>query len=321
MKVLITGASPDNINNNFIMRNYVSEGLEEVFGESNVKNIPLQFCDKILSENRFNIIIVFGSCMPDNCYYGYLNKEANSTGAKLIFWLHDDPYEQDFNYKVLSLADYIFSNDKWATQFYRHENCFHLPMAASRKSHYRPIHANWKFDLFFCGVAFQNRVQLIRDMSPILKSIECCIKGQDWPRDLYFCSNERIPNKELPDYINSSKFTLNVGRHLSLGNDRYKLDASTPGPRTFESAMAGSAQLYFVESLEIEEYYQADKEIILFDSIRDIKNIFEKFLDEPQSIVDIATNAQNRTLEQHTYKHRILTMLNIIFPAGEFGNE
>jgi len=97
-----------------------------------------------------------------------------------------------------------------------------------------------------------------------------------------------------------------------LANDRYKLDPSTPGPRTFEAAMAGSAQIYFVESLEVEEYYADGKEILLVDDVKDLKQILVNYLDAPQDILAIGKAAQARTLQQHTYKHRVSHILEKI---------
>ncbi|MBY7896586.1 glycosyltransferase [Vibrio fluvialis] len=313
IKVLITGASPDIVNNNAVMRNYVAEGFSSILPQDNVRNIPLQFAVKELGSWPVDLIVVFGSCMPDGCYYGELKRAALNQGAKLAFWLHDDPYEQDFNYKVTSVADYIFSNDKWATQFYDHDHCYHLPMAASKSAHYREVRSEWVKDVFFCGVAFDNRIQLLRDIAPLLKKLKSNINGDGWPKDLPFCQNKRIGNSQLPDYLNNSKFTLNIGRHLSLGNDRFKLDPSTPGPRTFETAMAGSVQLFFVESLEIEDYYKPDEEILLFDSYNDLSNIFERYMDDKDSIMKIAKKSQCKTLEFHMYKHRAKSMLDIIY--------
>lgn len=312
IKVLVTGASPDLINNNAIMRNYVAEGFSALLPDGNVNNVPLQFSVSELKRTPADIVVVFGSCMPDTCDYGALRAECNLCGAKLVFWLHDDPYEQDFNYKIINYADFIFSNDKWASNFYDHPRCYHLPMAASELSHFRPVTQEWEIDLFFCGVGFDNRAQLLRDLSPLLSKINTKVTGASWPDELSFAENKRINNIELPNYINKSKFTLNLGRHFNLGNDRYKLDPSTPGPRTFEAAMAGATQLYFVESLEIEEYYEPDKEILLFDGYKDLSQIFERYLDDPLAIMNIAKAAQKRTIEEHTYMHRAKKILNTI---------
>lgn len=309
-KVLITGASPDVINHNSVMRNYVTEGFCALLSSNNVRNVPLQFSVSALKHNPVDIVLVFGSCMPDNCDYGALRAECDRSGAKLVFWLHDDPYEQDFNFKIVKYADVIFSNDKWATQFYDHSHCYHLPMAASESAHFRSVTQYWEMDLFFCGVGFENRIRLLRDLKPLLNQIKTKVVGDAWPKDLVFANNQRINNAELPNQINNSKFILNLGRHYNLGNDRYKLDPSTPGPRTFETAMAGATQLYFVESLEIEEYYEPDKEILLFDGYKDLSRIFEMYLDEPSAISEISKAAQKRTLSEHTYKHRARKILS-----------
>lgn len=76
--------------------------------------------------------------------------------------------------------------------------------------------------------------------------------------------------------------------------------------------MAGSAQIYFVESLEIEEYYSDGKEILLVDSAKDLEQILVNYLDAPQDIVEIGKAAQARTLQEHTYKHRVSHILEKI---------
>lgn len=311
-KILLTGASPDIINHNTIMRNYVCEGVEQVIGKENVKNLSLAYAAKEQVNAPSDLVLVFGSCMPDLCNYSALKIACQKTGAKLAFWLHDDPYEQDYNYKILDIADFIFSNDKWATKFYEHDRCFHLPMAASQKAHFREVNNTWIYDTFFCGVAFSNRIQFFKDVESYLSKLKTTVKGTGWPSELPFTINERVNNLLLPDMMNKSKFTFNLGRHLDLGNKRFQLTASTPGPRTFEAAMAGTVQLYFVESLEITEYYADKKEILLFDSINDLKEIISRLLDNDNELMNIAKNAQERTIKEHTYKSRIERMLSII---------
>ncbi|QTO00969.1 glycosyltransferase [Aggregatibacter sp. 2125159857] len=311
-KILLTGASPDIINHNTVMRDYVCEGIEQVIGKKNVKNVSLAYAAKEQLNNPSDVVLVFGSCMPDLCNYSELKIACNKTNAILVFWLHDDPYEQDYNYKILDIADFIFSNDKWASKFYEHNKCFHLPMAASKKAHFREVNNNWTYDAFFCGVAFPNRIQFFKDAGKYLSKLKTTVKGAGWPEELSFTINERIDNALLPDMMNKSKFIFNLGRHLDLGNKRFQLTASTPGPRTFEAAMAGTVQLYYVESLEITEYYTDKKEILLFDSINELKEITSRLLDKDHELMNIAKNAQERTIKEHTYKTRIEQMLSII---------
>ena len=310
-KVLVTGASPDHLNRNTVMRDYVAEGFRQALGAPAVENTPLEFAPTDLAEFDPDLVLVFGSCMPDNCDYGTLRAGCDRRGILLAFWLHDDPYELDFNYKAIETADLIFTNDKWAREFYDHPACYHLPMAASKAAHHRQVNEHKDIDLFFCGVGFENRRRLFSDLKPVLSGIDIRVLGDEWPADIPFAVNRRIDNQELGDYLTRSKFSLNIGRHLHLANDRYRLDPATPGPRTFEAAMAGSAQIYFVESLEIEEYYTDGEEILLADDVKDLERILERYLDAPQDIAAIGKAAQQRTLREHTYQHRASRILDI----------
>lgn len=312
-RVLVTGASPDRFNRNAVMRRYVSEGFGEVVGSDNVWEVGLESAARLIKTVHPDITVCFGSCMPDDADYGGLRKACDDQNSKLVFWLHDDPYEFDFNYKVTPVADYIFSNDKWAVAHYDHPNVYHLPMASSLTSHFRPITAKKEIDVFFCGVAFANRMLLISDLQGVLNKLNTVVLGDQWPTgEFAFARNRRIGNSELADHYARATITLNIGRNFSYANDRFQLSASTPGPRTFEAGMAGTVQLFFVESLEIEEYYMPDKEIFLFDAVADFEKIATMLLEQPEYASQVAAAAQQRTMRDHTYASRAKRLVDVV---------
>jgi len=146
-----------------------------------------------------------------------------------------------------------------------------------------------------------------------LTSYKTTILGDEWPEDhLSTTKNQRLSNNALSEFYAKSKFTLNIGRDFHYANDRYNLVPSTPGPRTFEAAMAGTTQLYFVESLEIEEYYIPNAEIILFDSALEFEGIMQEFTNGRLDAKSIQEASQTRTINDHTYCSRVKTMMNII---------
>ena len=311
--IIITGASPDQTNRNTVLRSYVAEGFQQLLGFENVTNCPLEQSAPFTQEYKPDLVLCFGSCMPGDADYFALRYACDKTGAVLVFWLHDDPYEFDFNYKVCDIADYIFSNDKWASHHYDHERVFHMPLAASKAAHWRSLSNIKNIDIFFCGVAFPNRIRMIADLEHILKKYKSTILGDQWPDFLnHTITNKRLSNDELSNHYTQSKFTLNLGRDFNYANDRYKLVPSTPGPRTFEAAMAGTTQLYFVDSLEIEDYYEPTKEIILFNSAVELEIIIQKFFDGQLSASSIQAAAQARTLNDHTYDARAKSIINTI---------
>jgi len=316
-RILITGASPDQTNRNTVLRSYVVEGFQQLPDIENVSHCPLEQAAEITEECNPDLVVCFGSCMPDDADYSALRYACDKNNAVLAFWLHDDPYEFDYSTKVCTVADFIFSNDKWSALHYDHDHVFHLPLAASKAAHWRPLTDVKDIDIFFCGVAFPNRVRLVSDLRLILAKFKTTILGDQWPENkLSFAKNTRLPNDQLSDFYAKSRLTLNIGRDFHYANDRYKLVPSTPGPRTFEAAMAGTTQLYFVESLEIEDYYQPNTEILLFNSAAEFEQIIVEALDGRLNTSAIQEAAQVRTLNDHTYFSRAKQMLAILMSHG-----
>jgi len=309
-KVMVCSASPDRINNNAILRNYVARGFAEVLTEECVMSTSLDFAVDAIWQFQPDLLLVFGSCMPDSCDYSRLRTYCARSNATLIFWLHDDPYEFDFNYKIYHYADMIFTSDKWAAWHFDHPKVFHLPLAADPKSHFRNLPVQIKRDLFFCGVGFQNRRDLMLECMPLLNGFDSLVCGTEWP-DLPFFQNRRLSNDDLPDYYASSLVTLNIGRKYNLANSKYQLDPSTPGPRTFEAAMAGAVQCYYFDSCEIIEYFEQGSEIILFDSPSDLVEIIRNLQDRDKRNA-ISCAAQERALQEHTYAQRAKKILDFL---------
>lgn len=313
MNVLISGASPDSINNNATLRGYVANGFKGLPGVTSVQACSLESAATLARSTHPNLIIVFGSCMPSVCHYLDLKQVALDTGACVAFWLHDDPYEFDYSQKIIPLADIVFSNDRWSSTHYNHPNVHHLPLAADLDAHFQEPEQTKSRDVFFCGVGFANRIQLLRDCASSLDGFKVEVLGAEWPDDLPFAANRRVPNADLPKLHATSLVTLNMGRRLDLANERFKLDASTPGPRTFEAAAAGTVQCMFVEGLEIDDYYsEQNAEILLFDSPSELRRHIEMLRDDPKRAMDIALAAQQRTRRDHTYKNRAETILSRI---------
>lgn len=308
-RVVIVGASPDRINRNAVMRTYVRRGFASLLGDEAVSECPLEAGVETVRRLYPDLVVCFGSCMPDVADYGPLRDICDRLGVGVAFWLHDDPYEFDFGYRAAEVADWLFSNDRWATRHHAHPRVYHLPMAGCPKTHLRDWREEKDSDVFFCGVAFSNRVQIIRDLEPFLKSVRSRILGADWPANIDIVENRRLSNSEMADGYAGSLVTLNLGRNLHLANMRFQLDPSTPGPRTFEAALAGTVQMYFADSLEIIDYFEPDDEILLFDGPENFISQLEALLDDPKRAKQIAEAARARAMRDHTYAKRAHELL------------
>lgn len=311
--VLVTSTFPDALNRNPGIRSDLAEGFAELLGAERVRHTPLELAVAAVRATRPDVVIAVGSLVPDLADLRALRRAADAVGAVLIFWLTDDPYEFDYAFKAELYADIVVSNDSWAAQHYRHPDVHHLPLAAAPDRHFRPIAsvAERETVLFFCGVAYPNRVALMRRIDDLLCRHVVEILGAEWPDTLRCAVNRRLTPAQMADYAAAARLTLNIGRDLDVANRRLSLPQATPGPRTFEVALSGSAQLFFVTGLEICAHFEPDTEILLVDGAADIARAIERSLDEPAAIEAIARRAQARALREHTYRHRAARLLDL----------
>ena len=254
--ILITSTMPDAKNSNSSIRNYVTKGFERQFPKNKILSIGIENIGLIDFYLDYSFILAIGSVLQDSVDLIFLKKIADKLSIPLIIWLHDDPYEIDFSFKAENIADLIFTNDKNSLEYYKHKMVYHMPLAGSKDFHFRKI-TKKNIDAFFAGVAYSNRLNFFKKLEKIYsdKSKNISVFGDWWEKDMLFCKNQRLSVNEFSNFANLSWFTFNLGRDFNLANKLYELVPSTPGPRTFEVALAGSAQLFFVDSLEILDYF------------------------------------------------------------------
>ncbi len=162
-KVLVVSTSPDAVNHNVPIRDALRDGFAEVLGAAAVRASPLELAGEAIAAFHPSLVVALGSVAVDAASLRGLARSVRRAGARLAFWLHDDPYEFDYAPKAEALADHIFTNDRWALPHYRHPSVSHLPLAACRRTHDRPVRPmpERSLDLFFCGAAFPNRIALL----------------------------------------------------------------------------------------------------------------------------------------------------------------
>ncbi len=232
-------------------------------------------------------------------------------------WFTEDPYEFSVNQKRASLFDLIFTNDKACSEKYG-PNAHHLPFGASKKFHY--LHypesdESFLYDLLFVGTAWPNRVDLIKAIEPHIADLrfKFALPTNEFlpPFSLEqpeFTYNWKTPNNELARMANLSKITLMLGRVFSASGNIAKSD--TPGPRLFETALSCGFQLLDDSIADFSPYFTPDIEAITFSGPDDCLEKIRFYLENPAIRKQIATNAQKRALNSHTYGHRIQKILD-----------
>jgi spore maturation protein CgeB len=313
--VVVTGTSPDRVNNNTDIRRFAANALRHILPHTSILEVNLAAAPVIIAKSRPVLIVAIGSLAIAGDELRSLRKAADGVGAPLAFWLHDDPYEFDYSYRAETYADVIFTNDAWARHHYRHKYVYHLPLAACRETYLRPLHTVERdTEVFFCGHAHPNRITLLRDAANILQNYSFVLSGTGWPSDLLDQKDDRKLPAEIADWAQRSMTTLNLPRSYNVANRRFDLPASTPGPRTFEIALAGSAQLVWAPGLEIDDYFSRYTEFVVFDGPSDLLQLLRRMRDDPSYFEGIAEAAQTRALKDHCYENRMTVLIEKACP-------
>lgn len=288
------------------VRETIMDGLIACFGEGNVTSVDISSAAAAVRTLQPVLIFAMGSYLPESTYYGEVSREAKKVGATTAFWATEDPYEQDAHYQIDDDFDVIFSCDRWGHHFYQRERVVHLPLGACPKLHYVPIDGRTEktIDVLFCGVAFSSRKEVARNLMPVLERLNTRFIGPGWGDMGVGFSDARIEKKELIELYSRSKIVLNLGRSLHFENKRFMIAPSTPGPRTFEAALAGAFQAFHEETYELRRYYDAD-EIPVFSNRRDFEQLVQTYLHDDERRLEMTRKAQARTQKEHLYAHRI----------------
>lgn len=302
------------------IRESIMDGWGECFGEESVTAVHISAAAASIKILKPTIVFAIGSYLPESTYFGEVCREAKKIGAVTVFWATEDPYEQDANYRIADDFDVVFSCDRWGHNFYQRDLVFHLPLAASPSLHYMPIEENVEktIDVLFCGVAFTSRKDIVRNLLPVLRNLNIKIVGPGWGELGIGFSDARIEKSQLVELYRRSKLVLNLGRSLHFENKRFVIAPSTPGPRTFEAALAGAFQVFHEDTHELRRYYNAD-EIPVFSNRIDFERLVEKYIGDDEARLAMSRKAQARTMEQHLYKHRIQQALSVLQAEGFLG--
>jgi spore maturation protein CgeB len=299
------------------VRTTIMNGWADLLGPENVVSANIAGVSTTIAGFRPSIVLGIGSYLPESTYFGELARAARQVGAVTAFWATEDPYEQDASYRILHDFDAIFSCDRWGTNFYAHPRVRHLPLAGCPHLHYHPYDpaAPRPVDVMVCGVAFSSRKELVSALLPDLAGLRLQFVGPGWGAFGPGFSDRRIEKAELIRLYGASKIVLNLGRSLHFENRRYMIAPSSPGPRTFETALAGAVQLFHEDTFEMRRYFTR-QEVPGFSTPREFADLLHRFLGDAGMRADVAIAAQRRAVAEHTYAHRAQQLLDTLRAEG-----
>jgi spore maturation protein CgeB len=311
MRVVVTSGTVDAVNTNHRLRHRIAHGFREL--GLRCQAWACERLPELLGVQRVDLLLITGSIADSSVDLAWLVDKARGQGAEVVFWMHDDPYEFDLHWQLQDLGCLIFTNEPNCVDYYSSQYPVRpLALAASPLDDLPAFDSciEPQVDLGFCGVAFPQRIAIIRQLQKAGFSVECW--GDLWPNNLIGCLNQRLGPVGLRGLYRRCRFVLNLGRDVSIANRRYQVPASMPGPRTFEAALLGAVQLYLGQSPRIRHYYQPEQGVIEVNTEEEIRQLVARSYDQPHWLHQLGVAAADHTRRHHLYRHRCHDLLSIV---------
>jgi spore maturation protein CgeB len=187
-----------------------------------------------------------------------------------------------------------------------------LEMAAVRgsESSHDPHTKGKTFDIFFCGVAYKNRVQTVERCLPALLPYRSLFVGPGWEVFSGRCPDlvvlDRLGYDEVLSHYLRDHVLLSISRHFSLGDHKNRPGLS-PTPRAFELAALGSCQIA-AEPFDPEYACFTEEEIPRFSTSDSLAAHLSYFLDPlagSERRRSTGDHAKRRALDYHLYRYRL----------------
>lgn len=261
----------------------------------------------IARDTRFDALLAFDGEEADN---PILSRLTELIGRRAV-WFTEDPYEPAANRRTAALFDLVFSNDQASLAGYERP-AFHLPLAADPAQCFFPVAEAPRYDVFFCGTAWPNRLEALDTLRRRLPGLRWKLELTSNPvldaaaGDLLarFDIGRGVAIRDFCRLANQSRVTLVLPRIFSGSADR-SAASDTPGPRIFEGALAGACQLVDVSTTPLaERFFAADREFAAFRTLDECATAIERLLGDDEGRRRLAESAQRATRERHLYDHR-----------------
>lgn len=300
-------------NSNSYLTLAVARSAKKLWGEENVVVADNMNLLEVAATHEHEVLI----CIDGQRTDFELMKRVRPCFKTMIFWAFEDPFMLDFNVHVTSNFDYVFTNDPSCVDSYQVE-AHYLPLGASQSIHFRDIKntEDLDYDIFFAGTMWPNRVPVLRRL--LIAFPEARFKlicpGNDYlpplPRDLV----ERIIPRPVSiesfiDFANASQVTLTMFRNYASHGDVGQ--ATAPGPRLYELALAGTAQVVELPSEMDEKYLKELNGISVARNTEEVIESIARILSEKGLRKQLAIDTQKAALSEHLYENRLQKMADI----------
>ncbi|QHI95072.1 glycosyltransferase [Aristophania vespae] len=294
-------------NSNSYLTLAISRAAEVIFGKENIVVADNMNLAALAASGEHDTLL----CIDGQRLNLALMRRVRPAFKTMILWTFEDPFMQEFNVENGLLFDHIFTNDPSSVSAYFGKGHY-LPLAASKWLHERPVRTanECDYDIFFAGTMWPNRVDVVRRVItafPKARLKLVCPSNEylpPLPEDIAALSIQWPTSHEsFIDFANASTVTLTMFRNYASHGTVSQ--ATAPGPRFFELALAGTAQVVEVADGMASEYCDVVEGVSLARNADEIVEAIAQLLNNKSARRRAAQAAQKSVLQMHLYEHRL----------------
>lgn len=285
----------------------IRRAAEDLFGKDNIILADNMTLAGLAASGEHDTLL----CIDGQRLNTALMRRIRPAFKVMILWTFEDPFMRDFNVDHSGFFDFIFTNDPSCADYY-HGKGYYLPLAASRWLHERPVLASTAcdYDICFAGTMWPNRVRTLRRIITAFPDarLKLICPGNEYlpplPDDIATLALQRpVSHEAFIDFANTSAVTLTMFRdYASHGNVS---QATAPGPRFFELALAGTAQVVEAAPQMPLEYFDVVEGISVARDADNVVAHIARLLGNKNLRRKMAQSAQKSVLQMHLYEHRL----------------
>jgi spore maturation protein CgeB len=255
-------------------------------------------CDLILSTHDFLSPIA-------------LQRLRSEFSAKIVLWFPDHAARLERAFMLCGLYDLLFFKDPYLVDRFRSElglnQAHYLPECCRADLHTlgpAPGVAETR-DLGTAGNIHPARAAVLKRL--IKEGHRVTVWGPPVAKWMQEFSHQI---ETLPFVANHEKVRAFRSCKIIL-NTTHPAEVEGTNVRTFEAAAAGAFQLVNHRSA-LGSLFELDKEIVTFRSLDDLLDKVRHYLPRESERRAIADQAQARALAEHTYQHRLTSILSML---------
>ncbi len=250
------------------------------------------------------------STMAEVCPKTIERMKKETDAAAVVCWYTDAITNLDRQYMLAAPYDILFVKEPYLVELLQkklNKNAFYLPEACNPVWHKRVDLTESERRYYSCDIALVGNMYYYRAMI-LERLVDCNIKiwGPVFPRWLNSATRNLFQNRYVSREEKAKAF---VGAKINL-NTLSPEEIYGVNCRMFEIAGCGGFQIVDFKP-SIEEFFEVDKEIVLFETLEELKGKIAYYISHEDERKEIALRSYERAHKEHTYEQRLKVLMKV----------